>query len=77
MTLTPDEIKRCMPKFHGCEVLTVKEYIYKHYESQRDYARKKGIRHQLVTQWIARGDIVVGHVRYYPGKVIKSGELEG
>jgi hypothetical protein len=46
------------------EVLSVKDYISKHYPSQVAFAKAHGISKQRITEWIASGFIFVGDDMY-------------
>ena len=46
------------------EVLSVKDYINKHYSSQAAFARHHGLSPQRITEWIASGFIFVGDDMY-------------
>jgi hypothetical protein len=48
---------------HG-EVLTVRAYISKHYDSQVAFAKAHGVSKQRITEWIASGFIFIGDDMY-------------
>ena len=52
--------------------MDLKEYIYQNYRnSQVAFARAQGVAKQQVSQWIAKGFIVVDGTLYSPRRVLK------